>query len=107
MFDERPQRMKKRLVVNYSTGDGALPRSGCTLDLSADGLFLNSRTQLPRGTHVIGRVALPGGGTAEVHGVVAWNRRTPHEYDATARGGMGIRLVWAEAAFFEFLASAA
>ena len=107
MFDERPRRLKKRMAVNYSTASGALPRSGCTLDVSAEGLFLNSRSLLPRGAHVIGRLALPGGRSAEVHGIVAWNRKTPQAYDATARGGMGVRLVWADQSFFEYLAGAA
>jgi hypothetical protein len=107
MFDERARRLKKRLAVNYSTADGALPRSGCTLDLSPGGLFLNSRTQLPEGSHVIARISLPTGGTAEIHGIVAWSRRTPHAYDATARGGMGLRLVWAEDSWFDFLAKSA
>lgn len=107
MFDERPRRIGKRLAVSYSTADGALPRFGCTFDLSPGGLFLNSRTQLPEGSHVIARISLPGGGTAEIHGIVAWSRRTPRAYDAKARGGMGLRLVWAEESWFRFLAQAA
>ena len=107
MFDERPRRVSKRLAVTYSTADGALPRSGCTFDLSPGGLFLNTRSQLPEGSHVIARISLPGGGTAEVHGIVAWTRRPPHAYDARARGGMGLRLVWAEESWFDFLARSA
>ncbi len=107
MFDERPRRLKRRLAVTYSTADGALPRSGCTLDLSPGGVFLNSRSQLADGSHVIARIVLPGGPVAEIHGIVAWSRRTPHAYDATARGGMGLRLVWADESFFEYLARAA
>lgn len=107
MRTERAPRLKKRLVMNFSTGEGALPRSGCTLDLSAGGLFLNTRAQLGLGSHVIGRLNLPDGRTTEVHGIVAWGRRTPNALNAIVRGGLGLRLVWAEPSYFEFLARAA
>ena len=101
----RLPRFRKRLIVRFSTADGALPKSGCTLDLSEGGLFLNSRFLLPPGTQVRGRVELPGGGRAEVRGVVSWSRPTPKAINDPARGGMGLRLVWAERAYFDLLAA--
>jgi hypothetical protein len=101
----RSYRFLKRFPLRFSTGDGALPRSGCTTDLSANGLFLNSRALLPPGTHVLGRLELPGGARAEVHAIVAWNRQPPHSLSAGSRGGMGLRLVWAEPTYFQFLAA--
>jgi hypothetical protein len=103
----RPTRFKQRLALRFSTGDGALPRDGCTMDVSSHGLFLNTRAMLPRGTHVLGRVALPHGGEAEVHGIVAWTRPTPRALNAIERGGVGLRLLWAEEAYFRLLARAA
>ena len=107
MGQMRQARFQKRLAVQFSTGDGALPRAGCTLDISPHGLFLNTRAMLPRGTHVLGRVALPHGGEAEVHGIVAWTRPTPRALNALERGGVGLRLLWAEEAYFELLAGGA
>jgi len=37
MREKRCTRFKKRLAVQFSTGDGALPRAGCTLDISRTG----------------------------------------------------------------------
>jgi PilZ domain len=101
----RPQRFKRRLSVQFSTGDGALPRAACTLDLSASGLFLNTRAPLSPGTHLLGRLALPDGSGAEVHGIVAWRKAVPYALNAIAHGGLGIRLVWAEPRYFEYLAA--
>jgi hypothetical protein len=101
----RPVRYMRRLAVHFSTAEGALPRAGCTFDLSANGMFLNTRALLPEGSHVLGRVALPDGAEAEVHGIVAWNRPTPRALNATARGGLGLRLVWADENYFEYLAT--
>lgn len=106
MRTQRPTRFKKRLAVHFSTADGALPRAGCTLDVSAGGLFLNTRAKLAPGSHVLGRVALPNGREAEVHGIVVWGRETPQALNAVARGGLGLRLVWAEPGYFEYLAAA-
>jgi len=102
----RQPRFSHRLAMRYSTGDGALPRGGCTLDLSANGLFLRSPNVLPQGTHVLGRVEFPDGRNAEVHGVVAWNRPATRSVTETTRGGMGLKLLWAENPYFEFLAQA-
>ncbi len=107
MRGPRADRTKKRLAMHFSTADGALPRAGCTLDLSAGGLFLNTRAKLPRGSHVLGRLSLPNGRQAEVHGIVAWARETPHALNAIARGGLGLKLVWADSTYFEFLAASA
>jgi Tfp pilus assembly protein PilZ len=103
----RMNRLAKRLIVRYSTGSGALPRSGCTLDLSEGGLFLGSRAQLPPGTPILARIELPDGGRTEVHAIVAWSRPTPRGLNDPARGGMGLRLVWAERSYFELLGSCA
>jgi len=107
MRDVRPNRMKKRLAMHFSTADGALPRAGCTLDVSAGGIFLNTRAKLRPGSHVLGRLSLPNGRQAEVHGIVAWSRETPHALNSIARGGLGLRLVWADSMYFDFLASVA
>jgi hypothetical protein len=107
MPNTRQTRFKKRLLVRFSTGDGALPRDGCTTDISPHGIFLNTRAMLPRGTHVLGRVALPYGGEAEVHGIVAWTRPAPRALNAIERGGVGLRLLWAEEAYFDLLTRAA
>ena len=107
MVSARPPRLTRRLAVSFSTSDSAVPRSGCTVDLSAGGLFLNTRALLTPGAHVLGRLSLPGGGTCEVHGVVAWHRRAPRAIDAVARGGLGLRLVWADPGYFAFLAGTA
>ena len=107
MIRPRPLRLAHRLAMRYSTGDGALPRGACTLDVSASGLFVRSQNVLPEGTHVLGRVDLPGGRTVEVHGVVAWNRSATRSLHEVPRGGMGVRLLWAEEPYFEFLAATA
>ncbi|MGI5864408.1 MAG: PilZ domain-containing protein [Myxococcales bacterium] len=103
----RSPRFTKRLVVRFATGDGAWQRSGCTLDLSDGGLFLNSRFLLPQGARVLGSLELPGGSHIELRAVVSWQRPTPKAINDTARGGMGLRLVWAEPAYFELLSSIA
>ncbi len=103
----RSPRFPQRLVVRFSAGDGAWLRSGCTLDLSDGGLFLNSRFLLPEGTRVSGSVELPGGSRIEVGAVVSWSRPTPKAINDPARGGMGLKLVWAERAYFELLSSIA
>ncbi len=102
---ERQQRVRSRVVMRWSTGSGALPRSGCTADLSAGGLFLNSRAVLPVGTHVLGRLELPGGARAEVHAIVVWNRPAPRALNEPTRGGMGLRLLWADGEYFAHLAA--
>jgi hypothetical protein len=107
MIQSRQPRFSQRLAMRFSTGDGALPRGACTLDVSANGLFVRSQRVLPEGTHVLGRVDLPGGATAEVHGVVAWSRAAPRSVHEVPRGGMGLRLLWADEPYFQFLARAA
>ena len=100
---QRTKRVPKRIVIRYSTGSGALPGSGCTMDMSPGGLFMSVGMPLAPGTHVLGRLQLPDGKQAEVHGIVAWARQVPRALNAIARGGMGLRLVWAESAYYEFV----
>lgn len=102
----RPARVRRRLVVRFSTGSGAAPKSGCTMDLSSGGMFLNVGWPLAPGTHVLGALELPNGRRAEVHGVVAWARQVPRALDSVLRGGMGLRLLWADSNYFEYLADA-
>lgn len=106
MIQPRQPRFTHRIAMQYSTGDGDPLRGACTLDLSANGLFLRTQHVLAEGTHVLGRVDFPDGRSAEVHGVVAWKRAAAAAAEGV-RGGMGLRLLWAEDPYFEFLARAA
>ena len=104
MVHDRATRFQHRLPVRFCSGQGELPRDGCTGDVSASGLFLNTRAVLPEGTHVLGRVELPGGGRAEIHGIVTWSRPAPRAMNQVTRGGMGVRLVWGDEAWWTFVA---
>lgn len=101
---ERTKRFLKRMVIRYSTGTGELPQWGCTMDMSNGGLFMSVAAPLPPGTHVLGRVELPDGRKAEVHGVVTWARALPRAaFDSLVRPGMGLRLLWAESTYYDFV----
>ncbi len=106
MLRSRPTRLSRRLKLRFSTGDGALPRDATTLNVSRDGLSLVTGASMERGSHLLGRLHLPDGKLAEVHGVVAWTRPFLGLPGVRASKSVGIKLLWAEPTFLDYLARA-
>jgi hypothetical protein len=85
----RFSRKAKRLAVRYGAHD--TDRLGFTRNVSADGLFLQGRTILPRGAPV--RLELEcGDRTLGLLGLVAWTDRASSQSPAR-ESGMGIQLL--------------
>lgn len=83
----RDDRLPVKLEVHYRT-QGAFLVS-YTVNLSKGGIFLESSTPLPIGTEVSLRLEVPGAGTLDLVGQVAWVRqRAPDGLP----DGMGIQL---------------
>ena len=76
------------------------------LDLSESGVFVQTGTRLPPGAEVELRVLLTDGGESIVlRAKVARNKQVPPQLTSVARGGVGLKILDAPAAFYERLAA--
>ncbi len=76
------------------------------LDLSETGLFVQTGTRLPPGVEVEVRVLLTDGAEPTVlRARVARNKQVPPQLTSVARGGVGLKILDAPAAYYETLAS--
>ncbi len=99
----RVPRFKRRLGVRFRS-QGGYPRSAFTGDVSRDGLYVTCATPETPGRVLELDVELPGVGEVQVSGVVAWQKRVPHQLQSVTRGGFGVEIrlspeEWTE--FFE------
>jgi hypothetical protein len=75
------------------------------LDVSSNGLFVQSRTPIDPGTEVRVRLRLPGRSEAiELSTAVARARRTPARLASVTSAGVGLHIRAAPNAYYEFLA---
>ena len=88
-----------RLPVRY--GDTRASDPGTTANLSAEGMFIESRRPLSPGTPLTIRMEI-GGATVEVSGLVMWSRRG---LEPGRPAGMGVRLLLPPPAYGTFVDS--
>jgi hypothetical protein len=83
-------RKKMRLAVRF--GEQKAERLGFIVDVSPDGLYLDTNRVLPVGTAIVLDVELRGGAHLALSGRVMRSKAIPAALAHVMRGGMGIRL---------------
>ncbi len=102
METSRPfPRYKRRLMVRYAF-EGRDWRPGFTRNLSASGLFVETRHLEPPGTSLTMEIDLPKQGTVQVRGEVIWGRAVGRGLERVALGGFGVRVVQADEGWYQF-----
>ena len=85
--------------------DGRSQRA-IVLDLSGTGLFVQTGTRLPPGAEVEVRVLLRDGAeSTALRARVVRNKQVPPQLTSVARGGVGLKILDAPAAFYETIAA--
>ena len=85
--------------------DGRSQRA-IVLDLSGTGLFVQTGTRLPPGAEVEVRVLLRDGAKpTALRARVVRNKQVPPQLTSVARGGVGLKILDAPAAFYETVAA--
>ena len=78
---------------------------GIVLDLSANGVFVQTSATLPPGSRVDLELQLPGSKEPiRIHGRVARRRAVPARLRSVVQGGIGVAIDNAPEAFFRFIA---
>jgi len=91
---------KKRLKVEFS--DGKSSGRGFTTEISEDGLFINCRKPLPRGTMIDIRTDLPGEKTGRVKARVMVAKK---QISGIGEGSMEVEITLYNKAFVRYLRS--
>ena len=103
MNNRRAPRVKKRMTCALRCGGRRY--SGLVLDISANGLFVQTSAAPEPGEPVELEVSLPARREPlHIHGKVARRRVVPPRLRAVAQGGVGIALVNAPEEYFEYVA---
>jgi Tfp pilus assembly protein PilZ len=79
-----------RLTLRF--GERTAERLGFIVDVSPDGLYLESNRVLPVGTAIVLDVELRSGAHLTLSGRVMRSKAVPAAHHMRKRGGMGIRL---------------
>lgn len=96
-------RLSKRMTCAVSVGERRY--SGVVLNVSRGGLFVQTSAAPLRGARVALELNPPGDEAAiPLQAEVVWRRVVPQPLRATARGGMGVRIVRAEETYYGALA---
>lgn len=90
MRPQRRPRKKMRMAVRF--GERQPERLGFIVDVSNDGLYLETNRVLPVGSTVALDVELRSGARLMLNGRVVRSRPVPATLAHVMRGGMGIRL---------------
>ena len=99
----RGRRIKKRIPCEIELAGQWQP--ALVLDVSFNGLFIQTRRSIDPGTQVSVRLRLPSHSeTIELRAAVARARRTPARLASVATGGIGLLIRTAPNAYYEFLA---
>jgi hypothetical protein len=99
----RGDRFKKRIPCEIQLKGQWQP--ALVLDVSWNGLFVQTRSPVDPGTRVEVRLRLPGRSeTLELLAVVARARRVPSRLASVAHGGLGLQIRTAPNAYYEFVA---
>ncbi len=78
------------------------------LDMSETGIFVQTGTRLPPGAEVEVRVLLTDGAEPmSLRAKVARNKKVPSQLTSVARGGVGLKILDAPAAYYQTIASLA
>jgi hypothetical protein len=97
------ERFKKRIPCEIQVKGQWQP--ALVLDLSWNGLFVQTRSPVDPGTRVDVRLRLPGRSeTLELAAVVARARRVPVRLASVAHGGLGLQIGTAPNAYYEYVA---
>jgi hypothetical protein len=92
------KRTRRRIPCELDANDRRY--TGIILDVSVDGLFVQTAAALPTGTPIRVRVQeSPGNSAFELDAVVARAKRVPPQLVSAAAGGMGLRVLRAPAEF--------
>lgn len=94
-------RFKRRLTVRFALG-GKDWRPGFTRNLSASGLFVESRHLEAPGSRILMEIDIPRKGTVQVTGQVIWGRAVGRGLERVALGGFGVRVLQADEAWYQF-----
>jgi hypothetical protein len=89
---ERRKSPRKRARVSCELLIGNHRGSGTVLDLSRDGLFVQTDAHLPRGVPIEVHLHFPEGQTVAVRATLAHWRRVARSLVSVARDGVGLRL---------------
>jgi len=101
--DKREPRVPKRIACDLNIA--GLRCSGLVLNVSPNGLFIQTNAQASAGLDVSIRFTPPHDeGEVQLRGVVVWRRSVPRQLVGAARGGLGIRITEASENFYSFLA---
>jgi hypothetical protein len=99
----RSRRIKKRTPCEIRVTEQWQP--ALVLDVSSNGLFVQTRIPIDPGTEVAVRLRLPGHSeTIELRTAVARTRRTPARLASVTSAGVGLEIRAAPNAYYEFLA---
>lgn len=77
-------------------------RHGFTRNLSASGMFVESRHIEPPGQRLDIELELPGQGTIELVGQVVWGRTVGRGLERVAAGGFGVQVIGAPESWYRF-----
>lgn len=105
MSDQRIAKRHKWRLACEVVSDGRSQRA-IVLDLSKSGIFVQTGTRLPPGSEVEVRLLLTD--TSEpilLRASVARNKQVPPQLTSVARGGVGLRILDAPAAYYDTIAS--
>lgn len=101
---ERRSRPRRRGRLPCELRVDGRPHPGRVVDLSADGLFVQTEAQLPTGFPVEVRLQLPDGRPAELVATLAHRRVVARSLAAVARDGIGLRIRNASESYTSWLA---
>ena len=96
----RFRKFRKRLKVEFS--DGQNSGRGFTTDISEDGLFINCRKPIPRGTKIDLTADLPGGKTGRIKARVMVAKK---QISGIGEGSMEVEITLYNKAFLSYLHS--
>ena len=103
MKDKREPRVPKRIACDLNIA--GLRCSGLVLNVSPNGLFIQTNAQASSGLDVSVSFTPPHEEEeVQLRGVVVWRRSVPRQLVGTARGGLGVRITEASENFYSFLA---
>ncbi len=96
---EKRARQRKKTSVSVRFGPDRPDRMGIITDVSARGIYITTNAVLPRGSAVHVQVPVSGGEPVLLEGQVMRCRRVAPQLIMLTKGGMGVHLASAPAAW--------
>lgn len=96
-------RLSKRMTCAVSVG--VQRYAGVVINVSQNGLFVQTAAEVQRGSSVGVELNPPGGKTAiPLRAEVVWRRVVPPQLRSSAQGGMGVKILRADESYYTSLA---